>query len=199
VRSCTCRSGAHDRLERLLLGPLLVVEPRDVPCHVPLGTTDERHFAHEPLEHPVGDRARTAEHLELVRVLDGTQLLDETLARDEVDPPFAQLLGERPRKDVRLEADPTVELLREPTDQRALGLHRLDAFDRLSRLDVAEVGEEPRTLRLDEQRDVGAVEPGQVEDVDRVRDEKRLLEERAQPSDPFAHALCSFRCSSAIL
>src|SRR6185437_8260673 len=127
------------------------------------------------------------------------ELLDEPLPRDEVDPAFAELLGERPGQDVRLEADPALQLLREPADQHALGLHRLDSLARACRLDVAEVGEEPRPLRLDEQGDVRAVEAGQIEDVDRVRDEKRLLEELAQPFDPFTHALCSFRYSSAIL
>ena len=59
--------------------------------------------------------------------------------------------------------------------QRALREHRLDARDRLGGLDVAEVGEQlRRALRVDEQRRVRAVEPGQVADVDEVRDEQPL-------------------------
>ncbi len=199
VRLRAGRSGADDRLERLLGGPLLVVEPRDVPRDVALAPADERHLAHEPLEHPVRDRAGAPEGLELALVLDRAQLLDEPLARNEVDPAPAQLLRERPGEDIRLEADASAELLREPADQGALRLHRLDALDGSRLLDVAEVGEEPRALRFDEQRDVRAVEPGEVEDVDRVRDQKRLLEEGAQPCDPCTHALCSLRCRRAIL
>src|SRR5437868_7921093 len=162
-------------------------------------TTDERHLAHEPLEHPVGDRTGLPEHLELALVLDRAQLLDEPFPRQEIQPAVPQLLGESPREDVRLEADAPVQLLGEPANQRPLGLHRLDALDGLRRLEVAEVGEEPRALRLDEQGDVSAVETGQVEDVDRVRDQERLLEELAQPFDPLTHRPSSLRCSSAIL
>ena len=78
-------------------------------------------------------------------------------------------------------------------------LHRLDALDRLRRLDVAEVGEEPHAARLDEERGVRAVEAGQVEDVDGVRDEERLLEQLLQTFDPVSHSACSFRYSRAIL
>ena len=198
VRSRPCWAGADNRLEGRLVRPLLVVEPRDVPGDVTLVSADERHLAHEPLEHAVGDRARAPERLELALVLDGTQLLDETLARHELEPARAQLLGERPREHVRLEADPAREVFTEPTDQGTLRLHRLDTVDGLRRLDVAEVGEEPHPLRLDEQRGVRALEAGQVEDVDEVGDEQRLLEEPAQPFDPGAHSIFSLRCSRAI-
>ena len=75
--------------------------------------------------------------------------------------------------------------------QRPLRLHRLDALDRLRLLDVAEVGEEAHPIRLDEQRGVGAVQAGQVEDVDRVRDQQWLLEQPPQTFDPLAHAASS--------
>ena len=126
VRARACRAGADDGLERGLVRSFLVVEPRDVPGHVALAAADERHLAHEPLEHPVGDLARAPERLELALVLDRAQLLDETLARHELDAALPQLLGERPREDVGLEAEAAREVLGEPPDQRALRLHRLD-------------------------------------------------------------------------
>ena len=66
-------------------------------------------------------------------------------------------------------------------------MHRLDALDRPRLLDVAEVGEEARAVRLDEERRVRAVEAGQIADVDEIRDEQRLLEQLAQAVDPVAH------------
>ena len=86
----------------------------DVPGDVALAAADERHLAHEPLEHPVGDRAAAPERVELALVLDRAQLLDEALARHEIEAAFAQLLGEREREDVRLEADPAGEVVGEP-------------------------------------------------------------------------------------
>ncbi len=142
---------------------------------------------------------RAPERLELALVLDRAQLLDEALTRHELDPALPQLLGERPREDVRLEAEAAREVLGEPPDQRALRLHRLDTLDGPCRLDVAEVGEEAHPVGLDEQRGVRAVEAGQVADVDEIRDQQRLLEELAQPFDPVAHSVASLRCSSAIL
>ena len=184
----TRRAGADDRLERLLLRPFLVVEPCDVPGDVPLAAADEPDLAHKPLEHPVRDRAGPPEGLELTVVLHGAQSLDKAGARHQLEPVFPQLLGIRPREDVRLEAEPAREVLAEPPDQRPLRLHRLDVLDGLRGLDVAEVSEEAHPVRLDEQCRVGAVQPGQVEDVDRVRDEERLLEQLPQLFDPLAHA-----------
>src|SRR6476469_8043228 len=99
------RTGADDRLERRLVRPFLVVKPRDVPGHVALAAAHERHLAHEPLEHPVGDRTGAPERLELALVLDGPQLLDEPLPRHELDPGVPQLFCVRPGQDGRLEAD----------------------------------------------------------------------------------------------
>ena len=59
---------------------------------------DERLLAHEPLEHPVGDRARAPDRLELALVLDRPQLLDEPLPRHELEPGRRASLGERPRQ-----------------------------------------------------------------------------------------------------
>jgi hypothetical protein len=62
----------------------------------------------------------------------------------------------------------------------ALGLLDLHPLELAGTLGVAEVGEEPDSVRLDEQGCVGAVETGQVEDVDGRRDEQRLLQQLAQ-------------------
>jgi hypothetical protein len=62
----------------------------------------------------------------------------------------------------------------------ALGLLDLHPLELAGALGVAEVGEEPDPVRLDEQGCVGAVKTGQVEDVDERRDEQRLLQQLAQ-------------------
>jgi hypothetical protein len=62
----------------------------------------------------------------------------------------------------------------------ALGLLDLHSLDLPRAVDIAEVGEEPETVRLDEQGGVRALEAGQVEDVRRRRYEKRLLEQAAE-------------------
>ena len=87
--------------------------------------------------------------------------------------------------------------LGERADHAALRLHDLDAFDRARGLDVAEVGEELHALLIDEQRGVRAVEAGEIDDVLRVRDEERLLDQRAEAFDASVHAF-SFRYSRAI-
>ena len=105
MRQGAVRPRADDRLERRLLRSLLVIDARDVPGDVALAAADKRNLLDQPLEHPVGDRTRPAERLELALVLDRAQLLDETLPRHELDAAPTQLLRERPREDVRLEAD----------------------------------------------------------------------------------------------
>ena len=61
-------------------------------------------------------------------------------------------------------------------------------------LEVAEVGEEPDAVALDEERGVRAVEADEVDDVHRVRDEQRLLERLLQACKAVVHAF-SFRYS----
>jgi hypothetical protein len=71
--------------------------------------------------------------------------------------------------------------------QVARGLHELDPVE-LSRLRrVAKVGEDTNALGLDEQRRVRARHPGQPADIDRRRDEQRLLELRAQAVQAHGH------------
>jgi hypothetical protein len=160
---------------------------------VALGPADERHLAHKSLEHPVRDRAGPPKRVELAFVLHRPKLFDKALPRHELEPAFAQLLGKRPREHVRLEADLALQLVCEPCHQRPLRQDSFDAVEGLSSLDVAEVRVEPCPVRLDEERSVRAVEAGQVEDIDEVRDEERLLEQVAEPVDPLAHAARSLR------
>jgi hypothetical protein len=63
----------------------------------------------------------------------------------------------------------------------ALGLLDVHALDLRGALGVAEVGEEPDAVGLDEDDGVRALEAGQVDDVRRRRDEQRLLEDLQQP------------------
>src|SRR5262249_14946512 len=112
VRPRADGSRADDRLERRLVGSLLLREPPDVPGDVALAATDEPHLAHEALEHPVGDRAGAPEDLELALVLNRPQLLDDPLTRHELQAALSQLLRERPREDVRLEPDSALQLVR---------------------------------------------------------------------------------------
>jgi len=65
---------------------------------------------------------------------------------------------------------------------RQLGL---DARDRPGVLDVAEVREQlRRPPRIDEERRVRRLEPGQPADVDEVRDEQPVPERRLEPLEP---------------
>jgi len=172
-----------------------VEEPRHVPRHVALGAPDERHLG-QPLVHPVGDLAGTANRVQLTLVLDRAQLLDDAAARHELEPALLQHLELRIRERRRLEGDPPRERLGELREHRTPRLHRLDAGDGARRVDVAEVREQPHALLVDEQDRVRAVEADEVEDVLRVRDEQRLLELLAQAGDAVAHP-CSFRYSRA--
>jgi len=91
------------------------------------------------------------------------------------------------RDRLRLEPDAALEQVGERAHDRPLRLVELDAHERAGGLGVAKVGEEREPVGLDEQGDVRALEPGQVEDVVAVRDEERLLEQLAQSVDA-AHA-----------
>src|SRR5206468_7115398 len=76
-------------------------------------------------------------------------------------------------------------------------LDELDAGHATGGVRVAKVGEEPCPVRLDEERCIRALEPRQVADVDRVRDEQRLLERRAQAVEAAAHFLLARKSSAS--
>jgi hypothetical protein len=150
----------------------------------------------ERLEGVLRRARRAPDRAQLVLVLDRAQRLDDTRGRDELEPSLPQRLDLRVRKHVRFEGDAAVEALGEVGEERPLRLLRLDAAHALRRLDVAEVGEESRAApRLDEERGVRCVEPGEVADVREVRDEQPLVEPLDQPLEP-GHARAA-RNSSA--
>ncbi len=147
----------------------------------------------ERCEDLVGERTGAAHGRELGVVLHRADRLDESRGRDGVD---ARLL-QQPIPDVRqvglLERDAAPgDVLGDADEEVALRLDEVDAFDLAPARRVAEVREQRRRrIRLDEERSVRAVEPGQVahvrlpaEHVRRAGDEQRLLEERREPLDP---------------
>jgi len=117
--------------------------------------------------------------------------------RDELEAAGAQDLPRGIADRVGLEADRAVEQLGQRADERALRLDELDALDCPRGLGVAEVGEEPHALGLDEQRGVRAGEADEVAHVDAVGDEQRLLEARAQAVDPAHRASTARYCSAS--
>ena len=134
--------------------------------------------------------------VELVLVLDRAQLLDEPVARHEVDASRVEPRVPLERKRRRLEADRPVQDLGQRLEEVTLRLDELDAVDRSRGLGVAEVREDADALGLDEERGVRALEPAEIEDVGRVGDEQRLLQPLAQAVDALAHELAP-RYSSA--
>ena len=139
--------------------------------------------------------AGAANQRELVLVLDGAQRLDHAAPRDELEPAGLERLVGGVGHGVRLEGEPAGKLLGQPAVQVPLRDRELDVRHALAGLRIAEVAEEPSAARLDQQRRVRAVEPGQVADVDRGGDEERLLDPLLQLLEPVIAA--SFRYSSA--
>ena len=168
-------------------------ELHEIPRDLALGAADERHLD-QPLEDAIRDRARAAQRVELARVLHGAQLLDDAVGRDRLERALLQQLVVRVRHRGRLEADAAGERLGELADHVALRLHGLRLLDGTRGLEIAEVGEEPDAVALDEERAVRAVEADEVDDVHRVRDEERLLELALQACEAVGHAF-SFRYS----
>ena len=147
----------------------------------------------------VGDGACPADRIDLTPVLHRAERLDDAARRHEVGPAGPDRLPLRVGQPRRLESHPPAgEKLTERTDDVARRSHDLDAADGLRRLEVAEVGVERRpAARFDEQRAVGAVEAGQIADVDAVGDEERLLDRRAETLETAHFGLRSLRSASA--
>ena len=181
------RAGRHRHWERHTFPSRVVEELLEAPGELALGAPDDVSLVGEAFERGVRDFRPAPDRVELVLVLDRAQLLDEPVARDGLDParvePRIALEGERRR----LEADLPGQLLGQRLEKVALRVDELDAFDRASRLRVAEVGVEPDAVGLDDERRVRAGEAAQVADVRRVRDEERLLETLEEPVYPAVH------------
>src|SRR5439155_8845776 len=186
VRGRAGRAGRDDRREGRAVPAELVEELLHPPRELALGPPDER-LARNALEGPARDRRGPSDRVELGLVLHGTEPLDEAAPRDEVDAGRAEELVARIREVLPLEADAAGEEAGEPGVERALRLDELDPLDGAPGHGVAEVGEEPDALSIDDERGVCALEAAQVADVRRLGDEERLLQSRLQPFDAVAH------------
>ena len=157
----------------------------DPPRDVALGPACEA-FLRKPLEHPVGERARAADRLDLTGVLDRAEGFDEAAGRHDVHAAGAQRLPLHDRQRRRLDADaPPRQELRELADDVSPGLRERDSFDHLCPPGVPRVGVEGRlAARLDDERRVRAVETDEIADVDPGRHEERLLKARGEPLEP---------------
>ncbi|MCZ7587656.1 MAG: hypothetical protein M5U27_02085 [Gaiella sp.] len=197
MRPGTVLAERDDRVERGAVGARLVPRLLQPPGELRLRTADERLLG-ELLVDPVGDRARTADRIELTGLLDRAQRLDEAGGRDELDPSRAQRVGRRERQVCGLDADPAAgEQLGERRHDVARRPVELDALDLARGLGVAEIGVERRlTRRFDEHRRVRAVETRQVADVYEPGDEQWILQLRCKPLDP-GHASPSSASSSS--
>jgi hypothetical protein len=172
-------------LEREPVCSALVEELVHHPDELPLGPPGER-LLDKPLVRAVGDRRGPANRIELLRLLDRPQRLHQPPPRHELDAAVAEKLVVRVRERVGLERHPRWNQLREVREEVAPGFLDLHPFDLPRPLRVTEVGEEPYALGFDQHGCIRALEPGQVPDVDRRRDEERLLEQLAEAIYPRA-------------
>jgi hypothetical protein len=165
---------------------VLLEELRHPPDELLLGAAAEP-FLRERLVGPIGRLAGPPHRIQLLRLLDCPQRLDEAAPRDEVGARLLEELVVGVRERVSLEPDAVGESSLEVAVDVPLDLLHLDALDFSGPLGVAEIREDPDAVWLDEDRCVGALEAGQIEDIDRRRDEQRLLELLPQAGYPRAN------------
>ena len=175
MRPGAVRAGGNDRVERLLLGSELVEELEHPPGELTLGAADEPLLG-DPLVRPVRDRGRPADLLELVLPFDRAQAFDQAHPRDELEAAVAELLVVSVGEIGALEGELARQELGHVGDRLSPGLDELDVRDGARGPGVTEIGEQPDSLRLDDDRDVRADEAGQVADVRRGGDDQRLFE-----------------------
>ena len=166
--------------------------PLDPPHELALRAAAEA-LPGERAEDLVRERPRAAHDLDLLLVLHRPQRLDETRRWHGVDAGFDQSAVPGIRQMRLLEPDsPSGEQLADLGEEVSRGLDEGHALDLAPPCRVAEVRvERCRRVRLDENRSIRALEPGQVadvrltaEDVRRPGDEQRLFEERRESLDP---------------
>src|SRR4029079_13688981 len=166
VRARSSRSCCDDGLERDPLGTFFPAAALDPTRELGFGAAGEA-LARERGKDLVRQRAGSTHDRELLGVLDGTQLLDESRAWNCVDAGVHERSIEGVRKMLLLEADRAAgELLADCRDETARDLRELGAFDRRSGVRIPEVrvdGGFP--VRLDKNRRVRALETSQVADV----------------------------------
>src|SRR6266511_1421800 len=188
-------AGGDDGRERWLVGAELVEELLEPPGQLALRPAREPLFG-QPFVCLARDLGRAPDLSELTLVLDRPQRLHHAASRHQLEPSRRQRLVAGVSNRVGLEAEPARQPLGEVGEHVPPGDPELDAFDLLACLRVAEVAEQPYTVRLEDEGGVRALEAGQVADVDRERDEERLLEPSLQLLEAAVHA-DSFRNSSA--
>jgi hypothetical protein len=205
VRERPVRAAGDDRGERRL-GPLAPHLRLELERHLALGPPRQAALRH-PAEDLVGERRRRADPLELLRLLDGPQPLDEPAGRDELDAlPHQPLepLEALHAQLVVLEPHPPAEPLGRLLEQVLLAALAVEALHLpLGLHHVAEVREEDAQAGADHADAVGAGVAGQVADVPQVGHEQgvelllgkqRLEPVRAAHEPPPSSAL---RISSA--
>ena len=137
---------------------------------------------------------------ELVGVLHCSELHDDSCGGPELDPVRGERFEARDGDVVCLEGDGRLRQLSEagadPGKQVTLRLDDLDAAERGRRVDVPAVRGEDEAVSGDDERGVRALEPRQIPEVDRLRDEEARRAEALQLGPQTGDALvqpCSFR------
>ncbi len=181
------RAGQDRGVETEVVDAVRVHQRAQPPRELALGVADPG-LGRERLEGVVGSPGGAADLLDLALVLHRPQALDDARRRHELELARTKHLDLRVRQRVGLEGEPPLEPPGQIARQRPLCELDLDAGHPLGVLDVAEVGVEPRLpAGLDEERGVRALEPGQVADVDQVRDEQPLVEARTERVEAGGH------------
>ena len=188
VRPRAVLARRDDRVERELVGPVRVQQLAQPPGELALGAADPG-LCRQRFETAVGDLRRAAELRDFLFVFHGAHRVDDSGRRHELRAAGLQPVPFDVGQHVRLELDAPLQPCADVLHQAALRQLHLDVGHLLRRLDVAKVGvERRRSIGLDEQRGVRAVEARQVEDVHQVRHKQRRVQAFAQRLQPCVHA-----------
>ena len=180
VRYRAIRPARDDRVERGRLGAEIHHGPLDEDCNVALSAPGPDCAEHGG-EGLISDRAGPGKQLDLRLVLDHPQLFDNVPQRHEVW--SACLLGERrvplDRHVLRLERQRAVTAVSSQRSQGELELALDEQLDvgavPLGCLGIAGVGaEHGRPVGRQQERHIGADQSGQVADVGRAGDQRRV-------------------------
>ena len=195
VRQRPVRPAGDDRRERHVLGAEVAHRPLDPPGELLLRAARESLLG-QAGEGLVRDRRRPADRVQLARLLDRAHRLQQPVSsapsrrRRRRSPPTTRTAG-APTRTRRASAGAPAAARRDCAGSRPPRA-RSPSPSR-----VAEVGEDPHAVGLDEHGRIRAVEAGQPEDVDRLRDEQRLAGGRPHALDALAHAFVATMNSSA--
>ncbi len=204
VRDRAVRAAPDDRVEGRRVGAGLADRPLDEPDELLLRLADEP-VVGESLEGAADDRCGVPDRVQLGRLLGRTDACDDARGRMQLDG-VASEVGQRGDGDVvglegELERPELAKTRAEPHVHVALRLQHLDVLEGARGVEVAVVGGEQRSVACDDDRGVRALQPGQVVDVRRVRDEEALdlenVELAAELVDAVGAHVCSARWTSA--